>query len=159
MFCIINRLIHRYIFFLFFVEEVNDIKKENVDKSEGSDQEKSHQDYPNAGSEKCDNSSFNVDETTVAPTPAIRTVPAIITKREHDVSGSMEDSPVKSLRKWVDGCFYSPTMSSCPVPQPSSPLQHQKRNSSPPSTPTQRTSTEIPVITSGTVPNHFYLSM
>ena len=47
---------------------------------------------------------------------------------------SVEDSPVKSLRKWVDGCFYQP-----PLVEPDTP----------PSTPPHRTTAETPVITSG----------
>nr|AGD98928.1 Irx [Nematostella vectensis] len=51
------------------------------------------------------------------------------------------DSPVKSLRKWVDGCFYTAPVASY--------MESSGVAGKPlPSTPKQRTSTEIPVITS-----------
>lgn len=60
---------------------------------------------------------------------------------------SVQDSPVKSLRKWVDGCFHNTpanlvnTMNSVQVASAETP----------PSTPTNRSSTEMSVISSGTV--------
>ena len=54
---------------------------------------------------------------------------------------NVEDSPVKSLRKWVDGCFHN------------TPVNLLKTNpapcETPPSTPPQRSSTEASVIISG----------
>ena len=54
---------------------------------------------------------------------------------------NVEDSPVKSLRKWVDGCVHN-TPASVVNTSPAS-------CETPPSTPPQKASTETSVITSG----------
>ena len=58
----------------------------------------------------------------------------------------VEDSPVKSLRKWVDGCFHN---NSAPVPV--STTSQACLTDTPPATPPHRTSTECPVITAGKI--------
>ena len=58
-------------------------------------------------------------------------------------SGDPEDSPVKSLRKWVDGCFHNTPVSLVNT----SPSTCE----TPPSTPTQNLSTEASVIIQGKV--------
>lgn len=54
---------------------------------------------------------------------------------------NVEDSPVKSLRKWVDGCFHNTPASVVNI----SPASCE----TPPLTPPQKASTEASVITSG----------
>lgn len=56
---------------------------------------------------------------------------------------NVEDSPVKSLRKWVDGCFHNTPVNLVNT----SPVSCE----TPPSTPPQKASTEASVIISGTV--------
>lgn len=60
---------------------------------------------------------------------------------------SVQDSPVKSLRKWVDGCFHNTPAN---LVNTMSPVQVATAET-PPSTPTNRSSTEMSVISSGTV--------
>lgn len=54
---------------------------------------------------------------------------------------TVEDSPVKSLRKWVDGCFHNTPINVVNI----SPTPCE----TPPSTPPQKTSTESSLIVSG----------
>lgn len=54
---------------------------------------------------------------------------------------TVEDSPVKSLRKWVDGCFHNTPINVVNI----SPTPCE----TPPSTPPQKTSTESSLIISG----------
>lgn len=56
---------------------------------------------------------------------------------------SVEDSPVKSLRKWVDGCFHNSAVPVCVNMNPPVAV-----TDTPPATPPHRTSTECPVIAS-----------
>lgn len=62
---------------------------------------------------------------------------------------SVEDSPVKSLRKWVDGCFHNTPGNLVNI----SPIPCE----TPPSTPPQRSSTEASVIISGKVKAHRFI--
>lgn len=57
---------------------------------------------------------------------------------------SVQDSPVKSLRKWVDGCFHNTPAN---LVNTMSPIQVASAET-PPSTPTNRSSTEMSVISS-----------
>lgn len=91
-------------------------------------------------------------ETTVPHSPAKSSSPEPTQRKDiHITSNSVEDSPVKSLRKWVDGCFVQrdSNMSSCPSSVQSARVEHQ----SPPSTPPQRSSTETSVIYTGKMAN------
>ena len=110
--------------------EEREERKENIETNEGRRKDIP---LPQNATEK--------PEIKVKPiwsAPSIQAVP-------HSVQSNVEDSPVKSLRKWVDGCFHNSA-----VPAPVSSSSPLSVTDTPPATPPHRTSTECPVITSGT---------
>ena len=88
--------------------------------------------------QNCDNdSSVGKPTNQMVKFPALR--PPV--QSATIVPSNVEDSPVKSLRRWVDGCFHNTTVNSVNL--------CSAAGETPPSTPPQRTSTETAVITSG----------
>ncbi|KAK3716105.1 hypothetical protein QZH41_019653, partial [Actinostola sp. cb2023] len=130
-------------------DDIKEVKKEIIDFRDKIVEHKASRDSPDGCSERNENVSRGVVPTTVAPSPAITTSPPNLSRKDHHISSnSVEDSPVKSLRKWVDGCFHNSVVTSCPTSVQSLSPEHYQ---TPPSTPPQRTSTETPVISSGRV--------
>lgn len=112
-------------------EENITIFKETLDKDERKENMPSNtmdiSEQPKTTTESSPNRTAN----PVVQFQALRAVQCV-------TSGDPEDSPVKSLRKWVDGCFHNTPVSL--VKTSPSPCE------TPPSTPTQNLSTEASVI-------------
>ena len=106
-------------------------RKENIQLNtvDSSEQPKS---APNVTAENLQNRTTN----PVIRFQALRAVQCV-----NNGDPNVEDSPVKSLRKWVDGCFHNSPVNLANA-SPSS-------CETPPSTPPQKASTEASVIISG----------
>jgi len=130
-------------------EDIVEVKKEHNERMNAKtiEEDIKARDSPKRSSEGETNDKLT-SETTVPRSPAKSSSPDLIKRKDtHITSNSVEDSPVKSLRKWVDGCFVQrdSNMSSCPSSVQSASIGHQ----SPPPTSPQRSSTETSVIYSG----------
>ncbi|XP_068691600.1 iroquois-class homeodomain protein irx-4-A-like isoform X2 [Montipora capricornis] len=119
-------------------DEISSVRKEETDKDTRKGNIQLNTDVQDKSAK---NNINSVESLLSKPTnPLIRSQDL---RAVHCVTSTIEpnvqDSPVKSLRKWVDGCFHDTTASLVninPVPC-----------ETPPSTPTNRSSTETSVIT------------
>lgn len=107
--------------------EEREERKENIETNERREKESY---LP------CNEKKPNVTTKAIWKAPSIQPV-------SHSSESSVEDSPVKSLRKWVDGCFHDSAVPVCV--NTNTPVAV---TDTPPATPPHRTSTECPVIAS-----------
>lgn len=134
-------------------DDITEVKKENINyiKEKTIEEDVRTRDSPASSLERNDKVP---SETMVALSPEQPSSPDTIQRKGPHISlNSVEDSPVKSLRKWVDGCFVQGSVPSCPSAVQSVSVGYQ----TPPSTPPQRTSTETPVIATGNIPSELLL--
>lgn len=131
-------------------DKLCDSKGENqtVIKEQSDKEERKENIQANGETQQQTKNSFNLNTVDSLPSktttnPVIRFQAVRSVQCVTSAEPTVEDSPVKSLRKWVDGCFHNTPINVVNI----SPTPCE----TPPSTPPQKTSTESSLIISGSV--------